>query len=211
MRKKAKARREGTNARRQAKALPGKKYGVVYADPEWKFEVWSEKGKTSASAENHYPCSELEDIKQRDVASIAADDCVLWLWATAPMIEAALAVMKAWGFEYKSQVVWIKDRTGTGYWFLNKHELLLVGVKGKHPRAHAGRSVSVRDRSAAWAPFREAGNLQRRHRRLLSEPSEDRIERAQLSPGVGIRGGSRRLRKRSAALKARNERKEQGI
>jgi N6-adenosine-specific RNA methylase IME4 len=58
---------------------------------------------------------------------------VLFLWATAPMIEAALAVMRAWGFSYKSQAVWDKEIAGTGYWFRNRHEILLVGTRGKIP------------------------------------------------------------------------------
>ena len=69
---------------------------------------------------------------------IAADDCVLFLWATAPMMPQALEVMAAWGFEYKSQAVWVKDKPGTGYWFRNQHELLLVGTRGKIPAPAEG-------------------------------------------------------------------------
>ena len=70
----------------------------------------------------------LDAIKALDVP--AADDCVLFLWATAPMLPEALEVMKAWGFTYKSRCVWVKDRPGTGYWFRDKAEELLVGVRG---------------------------------------------------------------------------------
>jgi N6-adenosine-specific RNA methylase IME4 len=115
------------------KALPKKKYGVILADPEWRFEFWTDDGKTNSSADNHYPTSALDDIKKRDVPSISADDCVLFLWATAPMFPQALEVMKAWGFTYKSQAVWIKNKGGTGYWFRNKHEIFMVGTKGKPP------------------------------------------------------------------------------
>jgi N6-adenosine-specific RNA methylase IME4 len=119
-------------------ALPDKKYGVIYADPEWKFETYSEKGKLETSAENSYTTSAIDEIKARDVPSISATDCVLFLWATAPMIEAALEVMEAWGFTYKSQVIWKKDKGGTGYWFINWHELLLVGVRGSIPAPAQG-------------------------------------------------------------------------
>ena len=68
------------------------------------------------AADNHYPTSVLDVIKARDVPSIAAKDCVLFLWATIPMLPHALAVMAAWGFDYKSNYVWGKDRIGTGYW-----------------------------------------------------------------------------------------------
>jgi N6-adenosine-specific RNA methylase IME4 len=63
---------------------------------------------------------------------------VLFLWATVPMLQQALQVMSAWGFKYKSHFVWIKDRIGTGYWNRNKHELLLVGTRGKIPAPAPG-------------------------------------------------------------------------
>jgi N6-adenosine-specific RNA methylase IME4 len=85
------------------------------------------------SADNHYPTSSLDAIKARDVPSIAADDSVLFLWATAPILPQALEVMAAWGFRYVSSAVWIKDKVGTGYWFRSRHELLLVGTKGNVP------------------------------------------------------------------------------
>ena len=119
-------------------ALPKKRYGVVLADPEWRFEVWSRETGLDRSPDNHYPTSCTEVIAARDVPSIAADDCVLFLWATVPMLPHALVVMSAWGFDYRSHFIWAKDRIGTGYWNRNKHELLLVGVKGKPPAPAPG-------------------------------------------------------------------------
>jgi N6-adenosine-specific RNA methylase IME4 len=119
-------------------ALPTRKFGVIVADPEWRFEPWSRETGLDRAADNHYPTSALEVIKSRDVASIAADDCVLFLWATAPMLPQALSVMDAWGFEYRSNYVWVKDRIGTGYWNRNAHEHLLIGVRGKIPAPAMG-------------------------------------------------------------------------
>jgi len=119
-------------------ALPNKKYGVIYADPEWKFETYSAKGKLETSAENSYTTSDLDAIKARDVPSISAGDCVLFLWATVPMLPQAIEVMAAWGFTYKSHVIWEKDKGGTGYWFINWHELLLVGTRGSIPAPAQG-------------------------------------------------------------------------
>jgi N6-adenosine-specific RNA methylase IME4 len=123
-------------------ALPQKRYGVILADPEWKFETWSPLGLVNSSPDNHYPTSELDVIKARDVPSISADDSVLFLWATVPTKPQALEVMAAWGFEYKSQCVWVKDRAGTGYWFRNQHEILLVGTRGKIPAPAPGTQWS---------------------------------------------------------------------
>ena len=125
-------------------ALPQKRYGVIVADPEWSFEPWSQETGMDRAADNHYPTSPTEVIAGRPVASIAADDCVLFLWATVPMLPQALRVMAAWGFEYKTNFIWAKDRIGTGYWNRNKHELLLVGVRGKPPAPAPGtQSESV--------------------------------------------------------------------
>jgi N6-adenosine-specific RNA methylase IME4 len=119
-------------------ALPVQKFGVIVADPEWRFEPWSRETGMDRAADNHYPTSCTEVITSRDVASIAADDCVLFLWATAPMLPHALTVMAAWGFDYKSHCIWDKAIAGTGYWFRSRHELLLVGTKGKIPAPAMG-------------------------------------------------------------------------
>ena len=132
-------------------ALPNVKVGLVYADPEWQFEFYSPKGSLATSADNHYPTSPLDEIKARDVPSIAADDCVLFLWATVPMLPHALEVMAVWGFQYVSQVAWVKDKVGTGYWFRNQHELLLIGTKGSVPAPAPGTQWP----SVINAPVRE--------------------------------------------------------
>lgn len=135
------AQREQELGVKQA-ALPDRRYGVILADPEWRFEVWSRETGMDRSAENHYPTSVLDEIKQRDVPSIATPDCVLFLWATAPMLLSALDVIAAWGFRYVSHYVWNKDRIGTGYWSRNKHELLLIGTRGNIPCPAMGTQMA---------------------------------------------------------------------
>jgi N6-adenosine-specific RNA methylase IME4 len=119
-------------------ALPDKRFGVIVADPEWRFEPWSRETGMDRAADNHYPTTLTELIAARDVASIAAEDCVLFLWATVPMLPHALLVMSAWGFDYRSNFTWWKDRIGTGYWNRNRHEHLLVGVRGDVPAPAPG-------------------------------------------------------------------------
>jgi N6-adenosine-specific RNA methylase IME4 len=132
------AQREKALAAKQ-RALPNKKYGVIVADPEWRFEPWSRKTGLDRAADNHYPTSPLAAIKSRNVQSIAAKDCVLFLWATGPMLPQALQVMAKWGFTYKSQYVWTKDKAGTGYWSRARHELLLIGTRGNIPCPAPGK------------------------------------------------------------------------
>ncbi len=103
-----------------------KKYDIIYADPPWRYN-FSQTEKNSIEA--HYNSMPLEDIKNLYVPS--KENCILFLWGTAPKIMEALDVMSAWGFEYKTQAVWDKLRTGIGYWFLGQHEILLIGTRGK--------------------------------------------------------------------------------
>lgn len=119
-----------------AKAIGRGRFGVIYADPPWRFEPYSRDTGMDRAADNHYPTMTVEDIAALKVP--AADDCVLFLWATAPMIREALVVMANWGFDYKSQIIWAKDRIGTGYWARSKHEILLIGVRGDIPAPQPG-------------------------------------------------------------------------
>jgi N6-adenosine-specific RNA methylase IME4 len=140
--------REMELAARQA-ALPERKYGIIVADPEWRFEPYSVETGMDRAAENHYPTSDLLTIMRRDVGAIAAKDCVLFLWATAPMLVEAICVLDAWGFawierdaatgflapekanaRYVTNFCWIKQKMAGGYWNRGKHELLLVATRG---------------------------------------------------------------------------------
>ena len=112
-----------------------KLYGVLYADPPWKYETFSENGM-DRSADNHYPTMSMFDMLAIEIP--AADDCVMFMWATVPMLPEALDLLDTWGFEYKSHICWIKDRQGTGYWTRNKHELLLIATKGNVPAPAMG-------------------------------------------------------------------------
>lgn len=103
-----------------------KKYDLIYADPPWRYGF---SKSSNREIENKYETMTLDDIKKLPIPS--SENCVLYLWATAPKLIEALEVMLAWGFEYKTHCVWNKELLGMGYWFRGQHELLLVGVKGK--------------------------------------------------------------------------------
>ncbi|WP_420104130.1 MT-A70 family methyltransferase [Bosea sp. (in: a-proteobacteria)] len=120
----------------------GKRYGVLLADPEWRYEPWSRDTGMDRAADNHYPTTPTSEIRKRPVAEIAADDAVLFLWATVPMLPDAFAVIADWGFSYKSHFIWVKRRSGEargpGYWNTNEHELLLVATRGNPPAPAPG-------------------------------------------------------------------------
>jgi N6-adenosine-specific RNA methylase IME4 len=117
--------------------FPSGRYRVIYADPPWSFKTYSDKGK-SRSAERHYSCMSLDDIKALPVGQIADNDCTLVLWTTVPHLQQAFEVIEAWGFSYKCGAVWVKPtrdgkrwRMGTGYWFRGNPEHLLVATRGR--------------------------------------------------------------------------------
>jgi N6-adenosine-specific RNA methylase IME4 len=123
-----------------SRALGSKLYGVIYADPPWRFEPYSRDSGMDRAADNHYPTMTLDAICQIEIP--AAEDCVLFLWATVPMLTQALEVMGAWGFDYRSHFVWAKHRPGTGYWTRNQHELLLIGTCGDIPAPAPGEQYT---------------------------------------------------------------------
>lgn len=122
-------------------------YSLIMADPPWKYLTRSPKG-LGKSPDRHYKTMTLRDLMALPVGELAAKDCVLWLWGTAPMLDQQLAVLKAWGFKFVSSGVWVKRTRrgklafGGGYTFRNAHEIVLLGSRGapKYPN-RAVRSV----------------------------------------------------------------------
>jgi N6-adenosine-specific RNA methylase IME4 len=124
-------------------ALPGgQRYGVGLADPGWRFVVRSDETGRDRSAENHYLTLDTAEIKRLPVGELFHRDAALFLWATVPMLPQALEVLQAWDFTYKSGVCWDKVVDGTGFWFRNRHELLLLGVRGRVPAPAPGTQWS---------------------------------------------------------------------
>jgi N6-adenosine-specific RNA methylase IME4 len=114
-----------------------KKYQVIYADPPWRYRVTISRNRR---VENHYPTMAIEEICALKVPS--ADDSVLFLWGTAPLMFEAFRVMEAWGFEYQTLAVWNKVSMGMGYWLRGQCELLLIGTRGQIDAPPEARSVS---------------------------------------------------------------------
>jgi len=114
------------------KELPKDKFTVIYADPPWAYND-KQSGSISAkygSAEKHYPSMTLSELEALNINQISHDNCVLWLWATSPLLEDALQLSKAWGFKYKAQFIWDKIKHNMGHYNSVRHELLLICTKG---------------------------------------------------------------------------------
>ena len=126
-RREARERELAAAPKRASRNVKEKFYGVIYADLPWRFEPYNSDTETGRAGDN-YPTLSTEEFRALPVP--AAEDAVLFLWATAPMLPQALDLMGAWGFAYKSLIVWDKERENTGCWVRNRVEILLVGTRG---------------------------------------------------------------------------------
>jgi len=113
-------------------ATAGGPFDIIIADPPWKFTSNS-KENPGRNAMGHYDCLPLPEIQSLPVPEIAAKNSLLLLWVTVPHLENGLATARAWGFRYVSELVWVKERIGTGFWARNRHEVVLICKRGKFP------------------------------------------------------------------------------
>ncbi|XVH12323.1 MT-A70 family methyltransferase [Enterococcus faecium] len=118
-------------------------YNIIYADPPWRYDCKNVQG----AAENHYSTMSIDELCALPVERLASKDCLLFLWATFPMLPEALRLIKAWGFSFKTVAfVWLKQNRksltwfyGLGRWTRGNAEICLLATHGKPKR----RSASV--------------------------------------------------------------------
>lgn len=158
----------------------GQKFATIYADPPWRFQNRTGKVAPENKKLNRYETMDLEAIKAMPVSQIAADKSHLYLWVPNALLPDGLEVMKAWGFEYKGNIVWEKvrkdgqpDGRGVGFYFRNVTELLLFGIRG--------------DNNRTLAPARSQVNLIRTMKREHSRKPDEIVPIIeQCSPGPFI-------------------------
>jgi N6-adenosine-specific RNA methylase IME4 len=162
----------------------GARFRTIMAAPPWRFQNATGKVAPEHRRLTRYGTMTLDDIAALPVAGIAADTAHLYLWVPNALLPEGLAVMRAWGFAYKSNLVWHKirkdggsDGRGVGFYFRNVTELLLFGVRGRHARTLApGR--------------RQVNMLQTRKREHSRKPDEqyDLIEACSPGPYLELFG-----------------------
>ena len=170
-----------------------KKYNVILADPPWSFRAWSSKGM-GRSAEQHYPTMRLEDIKALPVSDFAAGDCVLFLWATFPMLKEALKVAEAWGFVYKTVAfTWVKENRkspglfwGLGYWTRANAEVCLLATRGSPKRQSAAVHQVIL--SPVERHSKKPDEVQERIVTLMGDVSRVELFARQETPGWDVWG-----------------------
>ena len=120
------------------------KFRTILADPPWQFQNRTGKMAPEHKRLARYSTLKLDDIKRIPVSEVAAEKAHLYLWVPNALLPDGLEVMKAWGFEYKTNIVWEKirkdgqpDGRGVGFYFRNVTELLLFGIRGNENRTLA--------------------------------------------------------------------------
>lgn len=113
--------------------LPKGVFDVIYADPPWPYYL-----PLRGAPDAHYKTMSIEDIYHLEVEGVSiqekiADDSILFLWATNPQHKVALGVIESWGFTFKTNLCWVKDKWGTGHYLRGQHELLFIATKGDIP------------------------------------------------------------------------------
>ncbi len=129
-------------------AVGDRQYATVLADPPWQFRNRTGKMAPEHNRLTRYPTLSLDDIQALPVAEIAEDTAHLYLWVPNALLAEGLQVMQAWGFTYKTNLIWYKvrkdggpDRRGVGFYFRNVTEMILFGTRGKQARTLSpGRS-----------------------------------------------------------------------
>lgn len=124
-------------------------FDFIMADPPWQMEEWSELGDKSKSVRSKYRLMPIEQIKGLPVLDLAAPNCLLWLWATNPMLPHALDVVSSWGFTFKTAGTWVKTTKngklafGTGYVLRCASEPFLIATRGKPRTSKSVRSAHL--------------------------------------------------------------------
>lgn len=126
----------------------GKRFSTILADPPWQFQNRTGKVAPEHKRLSRYGTMKLEEIMALPVEKLAEETAHLYLWVPNALLPEGLRVMEAWGFQYKSNLIWHKirkdggpDGRGVGFYFRNVTELVLFGVRGKNARTLApGRS-----------------------------------------------------------------------
>lgn len=125
-------------------SLGNQKFSTILADPPWRFQNKTGKIAPEHGRLSRYATLTLDDIKSLPVSDVAEDTAHLYLWVPNALLPDGLAVMEAWGFQYKSNLIWHKirkdggsDGRGVGFYFRNVTEIILFGVRGKNARTLA--------------------------------------------------------------------------
>jgi len=163
--------------------LPADVFQVIYADPPWRYEHPVTENR---AIEEQYPTMALEDICALPVIQHVDNNSMLFLWSPSALLEQSFQVVKAWGFDYRSDMVWVKDRIGMGYFVRSQHEHLLIARRGNFPAP----PPSARFSSVLESPREEHSRKPDRVYELIESmyPTASKCELFQRRPREGWTG-----------------------
>lgn len=138
------------DAMKKNPVIPDGKFEIIYIDPPWKYE--KDQEFFGQNVERHYPTMDYDELLAMDLKQYAASNCVLYLWATSPKLDIAVDLLRAWGFGYKTSMIWDKVKHNMGFYASIRHEILLIGGIGQTAptdKSYANQtdSVHVEDRT----------------------------------------------------------------
>ena len=110
-----------------------KKYRIFYADPPWKYNEVQHANEGNFHMKPlgiHYPSLSITELCDLPIKDLSEENAVLFLWVTSPLLEECFPLIKAWGFKYKTSMVWDKVKHNVGNYVSVRHELLLICTKG---------------------------------------------------------------------------------
>lgn len=170
---------------------PFGKYGAIYMDVPWHFETYSDRGQGRAP---NYPTMTADELFALPVPELAADDCAMFMWVVQEQLELAMALLKYWGFKYKTRAfVWVKTTVhdkahfGKGHWTRTNPEDCWLATKGKPKRLHADVRELLTDE-----PLNEVVISQKRENSRKPDSVYEWIERLVAGPYVELFGRTNR-------------------
>ena len=182
--------------------LPPERFGIIYADPPWHYKgqlqhAGPASGDTGGAI-RHYATVTLDDLKKLPVGTIAADECLLFLWATSPHLDQAIELGKAWGFAWATVAfVWDKVRVNPGFYTMSQCELCLVFRRGRIPTPRGARNERQLVRAERGPHSEKPEEVRRRIERMFPEQKKIELFARREFPGwqpwgrgdrAGIRG-----------------------
>lgn len=130
-----------------ANVVKNRAYGTILADPPWQFANRTGKMAPEHKRLNRYRTLTLQEIKEIPVSLVSGENSHLYLWVPNALLQEGLEVMRAWGFQYKTNIIWHKvrkdggpDGRGVGFYFRNTTEIVLFGIRGNLRTMAPGRT-----------------------------------------------------------------------
>ena len=173
-------------------ALPKKRYDIIYADPPWDYKgqnQYNGQGIDTGSALNHYDTVTVLKLAQLDITKICKANTLLFMWATSPHLDQAIALGKSWGFNWATVgFAWDKMVTNPGFYTLSQIELCLIFKRGKIPEDRGSRKEQQKVEVKRTRHSEKPEEVRNRIKRMFPRHAKIELFARQKSPGWDVWG-----------------------